>query len=69
MTLIFPFNGSSGWSVLLNCMSAPSPLADHSFGLTPQPMNMTAKRLGNAGAMPVAAASAGLAVCASASSP
>src|SRR5476649_2346051 len=47
MTLTLAFSGSSGERVLPSTMSAPSPVADQWSGLTPQPMNRTAKRLGS----------------------
>src|SRR4051794_32810691 len=39
-------NGASGSRLLLNCMSAPAPFAHQCSGLTPLPMNRTAKRCG-----------------------
>src|SRR5437868_9482769 len=49
-TLSFGRRASSGWSVLLNSMSAPLPLAHQWFGLMPQPMKRAANRFGQADA-------------------
>src|SRR4051794_8107848 len=46
ITLILPFNGSSGSSVLPSFISAPEPSAVQWSSFTPLPMNRTAKRFG-----------------------
>src|SRR4051812_40499530 len=59
MTFILVLNGARGESVLLSCMLAPPPDADHSLGLMPQPMNITAKRRGNVASAPPVRTGAG----------
>src|SRR3954463_16239073 len=59
MTFILVLNGARGESVLLSCMLAPLPEADHSLGLMPQPMNITAKRRGNFASPPPVTPAAG----------
>src|SRR5215471_18216942 len=55
ITLTFCLKGSSGDSVLESFMSAPLPSALQWFSLTPQPRNITAKRLGKSAAVGVSA--------------
>src|SRR3954463_2366774 len=52
MILILVLSGASGARVLLSTMSAPLPEADHSLGLIPQPINITAKRRGRVASAP-----------------
>src|SRR4051812_18518673 len=54
-TLIFVFNGARGLRQPPNSIASPEPLAHHSLGLTPQPMNMAANRLGMGATAPPAA--------------
>src|SRR5947209_3654241 len=48
ITFSFVLNGASGSRLWLSSIAAPSPLADHFSGFTPQPMNCTTNRFGTA---------------------
>ena len=48
MTFTLCFNGSSGDRLWASVIPAPDPTAPQWFSLTPLPMNITAKRFGNA---------------------
>src|SRR5947199_3968603 len=58
MLLIFPLIGSNGASDLPSSIASAVPLAHQWGGLIPLPMNITAKRLGNAAVAPASAADA-----------